>query len=212
MHPLIILILALAATSFIMFHRGLRTNRALSRWILETLEETLKPLDTEYRNIGGTIGYHFTYLLEPPVRKIRGLFTLVPRHAMFYMPIARMMGREDELHISFYSDDRPVGEGHIVVPARLDSWWAQIEDQEEFDQSSQQRDGREFVVLSHNRFVSEKLIWFLHDLPSVDGFRQFSCFRRDNSYLLVINPREADIPAMIHTVRERLPELRTHFA
>jgi hypothetical protein len=213
MYPLILVIIALAVSSFIMFHRGLRTNRALARSILQTLEKTFQPEDTEYRNIGGTIGWHFTYILgERPVRKVRGLFTLVPRQAMFYMPIARAMGREDELHVSFYSEYRPVGEGHIVVPSRLNSWWAQIEDQEEFDQTADERDGREFVLLTHNRFVLEKLQWLLHDLPSLEGFRQFSCFRRDNSYLLVANPSEADIPTLMNAVCERLPELRTHFA
>jgi hypothetical protein len=212
MHPLILIIVALAVASFLMFHRGIRTNRVLAHDILQTLERTFEPVDTEYRNIGGTIGWHFTYVLpDPPVRKIRGLFTLVPRQAMFYMPIARMMKREDELHVSFYSEDRPAGEGHIVVPARLDSWWAQIEDQEEFDQTREERDGQEFVFLTHNRFVLEKLQWFLRDLPSVDGLRQFACLRQDNSYLLVVNPRETDIPAMLTAVRERLPGLKTHF-
>jgi hypothetical protein len=130
---------------------------------------------------------------------------------MFYMPIARMMGREDELHVSFYSEDRPVGEGHIVVPARLDSWWAQIEDQEEFDEERKTRDGTEFAILSHNRFVKERLLWFLDDLPTVEGLRQFACLRRDNSYLLVVNPGKTDIPLMLTAVRDRLPELRTHF-
>jgi hypothetical protein len=98
-----------------------------------------------------------------------------------------------------------------VVPSRLDSWWAQIEDQEEFDQTREERDGQEFVFLTHNRFVLEKLQWFLRDLPSVDGLRQFACLRQDNSYLLVVNPRETDIPAMLTAVRERLPGLKTHF-
>ena len=212
MHPLILIIVALAVASFLVFHRGLRTNRALARNILHTLEDHLQPQDTEYRNIGGTIGWHFTFIFdEGPVRKIRGLFTLVPRQAMFYLPIARMMKREDELHVSFYSDDRPAGEGHIVIPSRLDSWWAQIEDQEEFDQVREERDGQEFVILYHNRFVLEKLQWFLRDLPSVAGLRQFACLRQDNSYLLICNPCETDIPAMLTAVRERLPGLRTHF-
>lgn len=211
MHPLVFIIIALAIVSFTMFHRGMRMNRALARSIVRTLEETFHPNDTEYRNIGGTIGYHFTYYLEPPVQKVRGLFTLVPRHAMFYMPIARMMGREDELHVSFYSEDRPVGEGHIVVPSRLKSWWAQIEDQEEFNQVTKTRNEQDFVVLSHNRFVEEKLLWFLDDLPMVEGLRQFACLRRDNSYLLVVNPRETDLPGLLTAVRDRLPHLRTHF-
>ena len=213
MQALVVLIVGLAVASFLTFHRGLRKNRELAHTILKTLEDTLQPADTEYRNIGGTIGWHFTFILpdDGPLRKVRGLFTLVPRQAMFYMPIARMMKREDELHVSFYSEDRPAGEGHIVIPSRLGSWWAQIEDQEEFDQAREERDGREFVILSHNRFVREKLQWFLHDLPSVVGLRQFACLRQDNSYLLICNPCETDIPAMLHAVRERLPGLRTHF-
>lgn len=214
MHPLILIIVALAVTSFLMFHRGLRTNRAMARRLIKTLEDTFKPIDTEYRNIGGTIGWHFTLILrdDGPVRKVRGLFTLMPRHAMFYMPIARMMKREDELHVSYYSEYRPAGEGHIVVPSRLDSWWAQIDDQEEFDQVREERDGTEFVILTHNRFVLEKLQWFLRDLPSVEGLRQFACLREDNSYLLVLDPLYTDVSAMLTAVRERLPGLRTHFA
>lgn len=211
MHPLVLLIVALAFASFLMFHRGVRTNRALAKSISHSLERAFEPTETEYRDIGGTIGYHFTFLLEGNVRKVRGLFTLLPRQAMFYIPIARMMGREDELHVSFYSEYRPVGEGHIVVPSRLRSWWAQIEDQEEFDQVEVERDGYRFAVLTHNRFVRERLRWFLFDLPSVDGLRQFAAFRTDNSYLLVMNPSLQNVPHMLNAVCERLPELRTRF-
>ena len=211
MHPLVVLIVVPALASFIMFHRGVRTNRALAQSISQSLERAFEPTETEYRNIGGTIGYHFSYLLEGNIRKVQGLFTLLPRQAMFYLPIARMMGREDELHVSFYSDHRPMGEGHIVVPSRLRSWWAQIEDQEEFYQEIVERDGYRFAILTHNRFVRERLTWFLFDLPSVDGLRQFAAFRTDNSYLLVMNPSTQNVPHMLNAVRERLPELRTRF-
>lgn len=211
MHPLVLLIVAMALASFIVFHRGVRTNRALAKSISQDLERALEPTETEYRNIGGTIGYHFTFFLEGNARKVRGLFTLLPRQALFYLPIARMMGREDELHVSFYSEYRPVGEGHIVVPSRLRSWWAQIEDQEEFDQVIVERDGCRFAILTHNRFVRERLTWFLFDLPSVDGLRQFAAFRTDNSYLLVMNPFGHNVPHMLNTVCKRLPDLRTRF-
>ncbi|MFP4703612.1 MAG: hypothetical protein ACLFMV_02255 [Spirochaetaceae bacterium] len=213
MQALFLGVVVLAMASFFMFQHGMRVNRDIARATVRTLEETFRPQQTEYRNIGGTIGWHFTYILDEPITKVRGLFTLVPRQAMFYMPIARLMGREDELHVSFYSARfRPVGEGHIVVPSRLKAWWAQIEDQEEFDEVREERDGREFVILSHNRFVREKLQWFLADLSSVAGLRQFACFRRDDSYLLVLSLREADLPEMINSVRKRIPQLRTHFA
>ena len=71
---------------------GRKKNRWIGAWIARESEAALQPRETEYVNIGGCIGYHFTYALAAPFREAKGTFALLPRHSLLYLPIPSSSG------------------------------------------------------------------------------------------------------------------------
>jgi len=108
--PLIVLALITTAGYF----WGRKKNRWIGAWIAEECQAALRPADTQYVNIGGSIGYHFTYRLAPPLTEAKGSFTLLPRQSILYLPFSRLLRGHDRLYLQLYTDQPMRGEAHIL--------------------------------------------------------------------------------------------------
>jgi len=69
--PYIVPLIVLALVTTGGYFWGRKKNRWIGAWIARETEAALGPRDTEYVNIGGCIGYHFTYSLQPPSARRR---------------------------------------------------------------------------------------------------------------------------------------------
>jgi hypothetical protein len=165
MEPLLLVIVAIAVLLGIGWYRGGKENTALLLAATRALERAFSPGDTEYTNIGGTVGYNFVYRLEDPFQRLEGTLTTLPRHALLYLPISQwLLKHEDLLLFTVYYDRLPPGIGHIVEAERHRRGSIPVQDQESIDATSVSTRRREFSVLWYNPVVRERLRGFLNQL------------------------------------------------
>ena len=87
-----IIALAIAATGAYFF--GRRKNKALAGIMSKEAEKVLHAKSTEYVNIGGSIGYNFTYKLPEPWTEAKGTMTFMPRQSLLYVPFSYLIGAQ----------------------------------------------------------------------------------------------------------------------
>lgn len=112
----LIVIVAIGAFIVFSFHSGKRKNREICTAIFKELMKVFKPDDQTFTNIGGVVGHHGTFSFKERglVSRIDVTLTLLPRQAPLYMPISKLLMRNDRLFISVYMRYPPPGEGHII--------------------------------------------------------------------------------------------------
>jgi len=164
--------------------RGRQENIRISADILKRLESALGPETVRYLDIGGGVGRRFEYENALGFPVIRGMLTLLPRHAVLYLPFSRMMGRSDLLTITFVSDSFPLGIGHVISTAAWSDGWHFADDLNEMKEFS----GDGFKVFAFNPLVTERLIRLATVLAEVPGFRQLSLKHDPHSATFILAP------------------------
>ena len=184
--------------------RGRRKNHAIASSVVRSLEEFYHPEEKRYTNIGGVIGYHIYYRLTGRIERLVGTLTLLPRHAVLYLPISRLLGRTDQLRLTLHTDAIPLGEGHIVEPEALSAGWIFIRDEESLHRQEVSCRGRPLVILSYNPLVAERLNRFLAALQTVEGLSAFTISRLERHYTLVVEPNRANLVELIRGLQDHL--------
>jgi hypothetical protein len=159
-------------------------------------------MDTEYVNIGGTVGYHFTYTLNPPFTRLEGTITTVPRHALFYLPIALwLFKREDLLLFTVYCDHLEVGLGYVVEASRYESGHIPIEDRERLSTTPVHRDTGEYLLLWYNPLIRDRLSGVFAQLSdtALESFVHFGYYGQQAYLAVTVNPAQPGLP---QTIRE----------
>ena len=81
------------------------------------LEELLKPGNTNYVNIGGSIGYNFAYSLSGDWTKAKGTMTLNARHSLLYLPFSLLLGVRDRFYVNIFIREPPSESGQTKCEA-----------------------------------------------------------------------------------------------
>ncbi|NQU03203.1 MAG: hypothetical protein HQ589_03530 [Syntrophaceae bacterium] len=102
--PVLLLIFALSVFIGLGFSRGRKKNKRICLSAFHDLTRVFKPDDQTFTNIGGYVGHHATFCFQEKggVCEIDATITLLPRHAPLYMPISKLIMRNDRLFISLY--------------------------------------------------------------------------------------------------------------
>ncbi|RKX66811.1 hypothetical protein DRP44_03345 [candidate division TA06 bacterium] len=113
---LFLIIVAVSFAVILAYFVGGRRNKKKIREIASELEELFDPVDKEYTNIGGFVGYHFNYEIENEfIEKIRGTITLLPRHSILFYPISLLTSKSDKLFITITLRKAITEEIHIIA-------------------------------------------------------------------------------------------------
>jgi hypothetical protein len=144
---LIIPLIAVAVVTSLCYYRGRKKNRWISGWISRETEDILKPEDTNYTNFGGVIGYNFVYKMRQPFREAKGTFTLLPRHALFFLPFSFLITRHDKYYLQLYAEGKLAGEGQIIARSYLSKARRMITGLENLEMEEVDAGGRRFVLL-----------------------------------------------------------------
>lgn len=208
---LIVLLLAFAAASGLFWARGIRINRALIVSTCATVERVFKPLDTTYTNIGGTIGYNFRYTLCGPVRRLDGVVTTVPRHAMLYAVVLRAARLRDRLVLCLYLDRTPPGEAHIVAESVLEREDLGIDDIDQMERTTVDHNGRQWLILSFNPIQVERMRRVLRSFAVTDGLRHYGFYGRGAFVSLLIDPAAPGLEALLRDVVASVGQLTAEF-
>ena len=189
MEPYILPLILLALCATAGYFWGRRKNRWIGAWIAREAEAVLRPQDTQYVNIGGTIGYHFTYALSPPFREAKGTFALLPRHSILYLPISFLIRRHDRLFLQLYTDARLPGESHILREDYYRRDPERITGGETMHRDQATVDGRVFVLLWRHPGQERRLRHLLQRLEGCgETLLHFCCYPGNRNFFFYIAP------------------------
>ena len=207
MNPWVVAILGLTVLSMVVMVRGQQRNRRFAAALSRLLERSFLPTKAHYRNIGGVVGYHFSFELSSPYRACEGTMTFFPRHALFYYPIARLFQREDELRLTITAEFSTVGVGYVVSRQKESGGWIDVADTEQMNSDRVEISGRELTTFYHYRGLADRMVAFLGTLDHIDSLRQFGCHGPSRTFFFHVEPRLEELEAFLSGVITGLPAI-----
>jgi hypothetical protein len=192
--PLIVLALVTTAGYF----WGRKKNRWIGGWISKETEAALHPEDTRYVNIGGTIGYHFTYALKSPFKEAKGTFSLLPRQSILYLPLSLLIRRHDRFYLQIYTDRELLGEGHILQEDYYHKDRGRIIGGERMRQERILIGGKPYVLLCDDRKLEQPLKRFAEGVVGGGGhFMHFCCYPQNRNFFLYLAPVQGQVEPLL---------------
>jgi len=188
----IYLLLILAVATTFAYFRGRKKNQWIAGWIARSLEEVLKPRDTNYVNIGGTIGYNFTHQLSKPFTQAKGTYTLQPRQSLLYLPLSLLIAGRDRFYMNLFIKGKLPGEGHILRKDYLRKMRTTITGMDKMSRAEKELGGAVYVLLWDRPEMEEKLTAFLEKGIRGPEFLHFCCYRDNSTFFLHLQPRKEE--------------------
>lgn len=196
-----IVILAVASTGAYFF--GTKKNRWIASTLTRELEEVLKPLTSNYVNIGGSIGYNFAYSLPNPYTSAKGTITLSPRHSLLYLPFSLLIGVRDRFFVNVFTKKKLRGEGHLVQAGYLKK--ANITGIELMEQREVRKGDKSFVLAWKGADLSADLEKLLDALPDPGSLRHFCSYPETRTFFVHGVPRRVELRGNLEAIHLRLP-------
>lgn len=205
MEPYILPLIVLALCTTGGYFWGRKKNRWIGAWIARETEAALQPKETEYVNIGGCIGYHFTYAMAAPFREAKGTFALLPRHSILYLPISFLIRRHDRFYLQLFTDARLPGEAHILREDYFQKDQGRITGVEAMRRERATMGGRAYVLLWKHPGQDERLRRLLRRLEgNGDGLLHFCCYPGNRNFYLYIAPVHGRLEPLLRAVVDEL--------
>ncbi len=199
------LIFGLAAAMMLGWRRGVRTNQQLLIETCATTERVFQPIDTSYTNIGGLVGYNFAYQLDSAAfYRLDGTITTLPRQSLLYYPLARFMGREDNLILTLFCHSLAPGEGHIVEERQFSRGWIPIDDDTSMQCETVENGELRFFLFSYNPLVRRLLLSILARLAGGPSLRYIGYYGSNGYISLRFCPESAELETQIDELRRVL--------
>ena len=196
-----LVILALIATASYFY--GTKKNRWIASVLSKSTEAVLKPITANYVNIGGNIGYNFSFALSDPYASAKGTFTMSPRHSLLYLPFSLLLGVRDRFFVNIFTKKRIRGEGHLVQASYLKR--ANIAGCDEMDRRETERNGRRFILLWRGADLSADLEKILESVPEPQRLRHFCAYPDTKTFFIHDLPKNGDIGGNLEAIAVRLP-------
>lgn len=205
MEPYILPLIVLALVTTGGYFWGRKKNRWIGAWIAREVEAALGPRDTEYVNIGGCIGYHFTYALTAPFREAKGTFALLPRHSILYLPISFLIRRHDRFYLQLFTDERLPGEAHILQEGYYEKNKDQIAGVEAMRRDRVVMRGKGYVLLWRHAGLDRRLRRLLERLEVCgETPLHFCCYPGNRNFFLFIAPVHGRLEPLLRATVEEL--------
>lgn len=195
-------LLLLAIYAIINYFRGMKKNKWISGFIASETESILKPKDTEYVNIGGLIGYNFTYTLHEPFSTAKGTFALIPRQSAFYMPLVLLLGGKDRYYLTVFTAKKLAGEGHIIEERYFRKISQTITGIESLRQERIQKGKRFYVILWDAPKLQERLHKVLDEAEELHLLRHFCVYRDNSNFYIFMEPKRHGIEALLGSIHK----------
>lgn len=196
-----IIVLAIAASA--QYFLGTRKNRFLTSRMSGALEELLKPSNTNYVNIGGSIGYNFAYSLTGDWTKAKGTMTLNARHSLLYLPFSLLLGVRDRFFMNIFTKRKLRGEAHLVEASYLRR--ANIDGVDSMDRLEAEAGGKRFVMLWRGADLSGELKAVLESLGQPERLRHFCAYPETKTFFVHLRPKEGNIRDDVSAVFKAMP-------
>jgi hypothetical protein len=205
MNPLFIsALVVLAVVSTASYYLGTKKNRWIVSTMSRQLEEALKPKTTNYVNIGGVIGYNFTYSLPAPYTSAKGTITLSPRHSLLYLPVSRLLGIGDRFFVNIFTKKKFKGEAHIVDLKYLGK--ANIAGVETMERRDVEAKGKKFVLMWRKADLATTLESTLAALDDPASLRHFCAYNETGTFFIHLRPKAGQLAETVQTLVKKFPE------
>lgn len=188
---LLIAISAIGIGATIQYFLGTKKNRLIGKGMSSQAEGVFSPKDSEYVNIGGSIGYNFAYKLREPWKEAKGTFTLFPRHSLLYMPMSLLIGSSDRFYLNLFTEKKLAGEGHIIEKAHLRK--AKIDGIAEMNKEEIERAGKTFFLFWRHGDLKDILLRTLDAMPDPATLSHFCCFDGNKTFFIYLKPKKGII-------------------
>jgi hypothetical protein len=196
-----LVVLALVATASYFY--GTKKNRWIVSTLSKELESTLNPITSNYVNIGGNIGYNFTYALRDPYTSAKGTVTLSPRHSLLYLPFSLLIGIRDRFFVNVFTKRQIRGEGHLVQASYLKK--ANIAGIEDMERREMEKDGKRFILLWRGADLSAELEKVLEAVPKPTELRHFCAYPDNKTFFIHELPKKGALRGNLEAILQRLP-------
>lgn len=205
MNPLFIsALVVLAVVSTASYYLGTKKNRWIVSTMSRQLEDVLKPKTTNYVNIGGVIGYNFTYALPAPYTSAKGTITLSPRHSLLYLPFSRLLGIGDRFFVNVFTKKKFRGEGHIVDLKYMGK--ANIAGAESMERREVEAKGKTFALLWRRADLAATLEATLAAVEDPSSLRHFCAYNETGTFFIHLRPKAGQIAATVQALVKKFPE------
>jgi len=197
-------LVVLAVVSTASYYLGTKKNRWIVSTMSRQLEDALKPKTTNYVNIGGVIGYNFTYALPAPYTSAKGTITLSPRHSLLYLPFSMLLGISDRFFVNVFTKKKFKGEGHIVDLKYMGK--ANIAGVENMERREVEAKGKKFVLLWRKADLASTLESTLAALEDPTSLRHFCAYHETGTFFMHLRPQSGNIAETVQTLVKKFPE------
>jgi hypothetical protein len=206
MSVVLAIVVVITALIAVMGVIGSRMNIRLARQFAGILESVFQPVEKNYTNIGGVVGYHFRYDTGPLLGAVEGTMTFLPRQTILYLPFSLLAGRQDRLSIVMHLEASPPGQGHVVEAGQLKNGWFPIEDEENMSRTLIKQSGKDFIILWYNPLVRDRLSDALGKIPDASSLRHFAYNGIDHTFLVELQPNPESLSKTLQFFISFIPE------
>lgn len=196
-----LVLLAIAATA--QYYIGTKKNRWIVSTMSESLEEILEPTNTNYVNIGGSIGYNFSYSLSGDWTRAKGTFTVNARHSLLYLPISLLLGIRDRFFINIFTKNKFKGEAHAIAASFLRK--ANIDGLDAMHRRDVTIGDYLFVLLWRGHDQSKELEALLDALMEPGRLVHFCSYPETKTFFIHYRPKNGFIRDDLKAIVKRLP-------
>ncbi len=200
MEYLIIPLVVLAVATAFTFYYGRKKNQWIATQTASILEDRLQPYHTRYIDIGGSIGYHFTYKRHNPFKEVRGTITLLARQSLFYFPISRLILKQDRLYLTFYTKENVLGEGHLLEYTYYSHMKDEITNRDMLQYEEVKIGTMKYVLLWEYTALYIILKELLTELQRYSHWFHLCCYGPNQSVYLYCKPDLKKLSAFINVI------------
>jgi len=197
-----IIALAIAATGAYFF--GRRKNKALAGIMSKEAEKVLHVKASEYVNIGGSIGFNFTYKLADPWTEAKGTMTFIPRQSLLYVPFSYLIGARDRFYINFYTKRKLAGEGHLLSLAYYRKNGGVIDNRDSLTMEEYWVGSKQFVLLYDDPSMARSLKSLADGMAGIERLRHFCVYPANKTIFLFLHPVAGAVGAVLESIMPRL--------
>jgi hypothetical protein len=201
-----IIALAIAATGAYFF--GRRKNKALAGIMSKEAEKVLHAKSTEYVNIGGSIGYNFTYKLADPWTEVKGTMTFIPRQSLLYVPFSYLIGARDRFYINFYTKRKLAGEGHLLSLEYYRKNGGVIDNKDSLTMEEYWAGSKQMVLLYEDPSMARSLKSLADGMVGIERLRHFCVYPANKTIFLFLHPKAGAVGSVLESI---LPRMNTFF-
>lgn len=168
---------------------GRRFNQQRASYYLSVLEEHFTPTHKDYVLLGEGLGYGFDYTVPGPISEVQGVLTLLPRYTPLYLPIARLIGRQDLLKLTFHcGDSLPAGVGSLVHTNCTGSRWCSVEEDADLRDARISHGVQEYTLYFYNPSIAERFRRWLPRIAEIENLNQLSVDSRKRAVTVFLTP------------------------